>query len=105
MRCSTATFLVLIAACSAPPQPTTLTLAQLQATEVPNIALPAPNLVTAGQPTAAQLAQLVQLGVQRIVCLRPATEPGTGWEEAKALAFGKAAGLAGLETKVAALLQ
>lgn len=80
--------MLLAAACSAPPQPATLTLAQLQAMQVPNVALPAPNLVTAGQPTEAQLAQLAQLGVTRVVCLRPATEPGTGWEEAKAKALG-----------------
>jgi uncharacterized protein (TIGR01244 family) len=76
-----------VAACSAP-KPVGPTLAQLQAMQLPNAALPAPNLITGGQPTAAQLAQLVQLGVRRVICLRSATEQGTGWEEEQAKALG-----------------
>lgn len=62
--------------------------AELQATKVGNLAMPAPGLLTAGQPTEEQLAQLAKLGVTKVVCLRPATENGTGWEEGKAAALG-----------------
>ncbi|MFN8825178.1 MAG: hypothetical protein ACK501_09435 [Planctomycetota bacterium] len=62
--------------------------AELQATKVNNLAMPMAGVLTAGQPTEEQLAQLAKLGVTRIVCLRPASEAGTGWEEAKAGALG-----------------
>ncbi len=62
--------------------------AELQATKVGNLAMPAPGLLTGGQPTEEQLAQLAKLGVTKVVCLRPATEAGTGWEEGKAAALG-----------------
>lgn len=62
--------------------------AELQATKVGNLAMPAPGLLTGGQPTEEQLAQLAKLGVTKVVCLRPATENGTGWEEGKAAALG-----------------
>jgi uncharacterized protein (TIGR01244 family) len=78
-----------LAACSdAAPAPVPPMLAQLQATGTPNVATPRPGLVTAGQPTPQQLEQLAQLGVKRVICLRPATEPGTGWEEQKCNALG-----------------
>jgi len=64
------------------------TLAQLQATEVKNLAMPQPGLVTSGQPTEAQFEQLAKLGVKRVIQLRVVNEPGTGWEEAKAKALG-----------------
>ena len=84
--CLTLTF----AACGSPTASTatTPTLAQLQATQVRNLAMPQPNLVTSGQPTEAQLEQLAQLGVRRVIQLRTSTESGTGWEEAKAKALG-----------------
>jgi uncharacterized protein (TIGR01244 family) len=66
----------------------TLDLAQLQATQVKNIAMPAPGLVTAGQATEAQLEQLAKLGIKQVICLRAADEAGTGWEEAKAKQLG-----------------
>lgn len=62
--------------------------ADLQATKVGNLAMPMPGVLTAGQPTEEQMAQLAKLGVTRVVCLRPASEAGTGWEEAKAGALG-----------------
>lgn len=62
--------------------------AELQATKVGNLAMPMAGVLTAGQPTEEQMAQLAKLGVTRVVCLRPATEAGTGWEEAKAGALG-----------------
>lgn len=92
--------LALFAACNSPstapapvatPETATTaapTLAQLQATGVKNLAVPQPGLVTAGQPTEAQLEQMAALGVKRVVCLRVVNEPGTGWEEQKAKALG-----------------
>lgn len=65
-----------------------LDLAQLQATQVKNIAMPAPGLVTAGQATEAQMEQLAKLGIKQVICLRAADEQGTGWEEAKAKELG-----------------
>lgn len=62
--------------------------ADLQATKLNNLAMPMPGVLTAGQPTEEQMAQLAKLGVTRVVCLRPASEAGTGWEEAKAGALG-----------------
>jgi len=65
-----------------------LDLAQLQATQVKNIAMPAPGLVTAGQATEAQFEQLAKLGIKQVICLRAADEQGSGWEEAKAKELG-----------------
>jgi protein tyrosine phosphatase (PTP) superfamily phosphohydrolase (DUF442 family) len=76
-----------LAGCSAP-KPTGPTLAELQATQLQDVATPAPNLISSGQPTEAQLRQLAKLGVRRFVSLRPATEPGAGWEEDRAPALG-----------------
>lgn len=45
---------------------------------------PAPNLMCSGQPTPEQFPRLAAAGVRRIVCLRKATESGTGWEERQA---------------------
>lgn len=53
-----------------------------------NFAAPAPGLYTSGQPTEAQLTQLAALGVTHVINLKPATEKGTGWEEAKAKELG-----------------
>lgn len=76
-----------LAACSGT-TPRVVALDAARATGVGQLAAPAPNLVTAGQPTREQLAALAQLGIARVVCLRPATEPGTGWEEAAAKELG-----------------
>ena len=62
--------------------------ADLAALKVRNLATPAPGLLTSGQPDVVQFEQLARLGVDRIVCLRPADEPGTGWEEEKAKELG-----------------
>lgn len=75
-------------AASKPPAAAPSLSAELQATKVGNLAMPAPGLLTGGQPTEEQLAQLAKLGVTKVVCLRPATEAGTGWEEGKAAALG-----------------
>lgn len=87
MRTSSATVLsVLLAACGATPAPTAPTdPAQLG---ISNFAAPAPGLYTSGQPTAAQLEQLAVLGVRHVINLKPASEKGTGWEEAEAKALG-----------------
>jgi uncharacterized protein (TIGR01244 family) len=99
MRNSIASFAVAVlcftACCSQPSTPAPAaptasgpTLAALQETQVKNLALPQPGLVTAGQPTEAQFEQLAKLGVKRVIQLRVANEPGSGWEEAKAKALG-----------------
>lgn len=77
-----------LAACSAPTANAGPKLAELQALEVKNLAMPMPNLVTSGQPTEAQFALLAKAGVQRVIQLRVVNEPGTGWEEAKAKELG-----------------
>ncbi|MBM4063139.1 MAG: hypothetical protein FJ265_18890 [Planctomycetes bacterium] len=88
-------FALLYAACGAPPAssapkqpPADLTLAGLQPLQLKNLALPAPGLITSGQPTEAQFEALVQRGVRHVIQLRVVNEPGTGWEEAKAKALG-----------------
>jgi uncharacterized protein (TIGR01244 family) len=86
--------LLLGSACSAPETPTLSTkpplmlTPDLEGTQIKGLAMPKPGLLTAGQPTEAQFERLAQLGVKRVINLRPATEPGTGWEEAKAKALG-----------------
>lgn len=88
MRLRHLPFVVLaFTACNSSAPPKTLT-PELQATGVANLAMPQPGVLTAGQPTEEQLAQLAALGVKKVVCLRAPTEKGTGWEEAKAAALG-----------------
>jgi uncharacterized protein (TIGR01244 family) len=53
-----------------------------------NEARPAPGLITSGQPTEAQFAALPAAGVATVIHLRPTTEKGTGWEEARAKELG-----------------
>jgi uncharacterized protein (TIGR01244 family) len=43
-----------------------------------------PGLVSSGQISQAQLARLPELGYRTVICLRSATEEGSGWEEAQA---------------------
>lgn len=45
---------------------------------------PDAHLMCSGQPTPEQFPKLAAAGVRRIVCLRKATESGTGWEEKQA---------------------
>ena len=90
----TALTLLFVAACSAPETPALSTkpplvlTPDLEATQIKGLAMPRKGLLTAGQPTEAQFDQLAKLGVKRVINLRPATEPGTGWEEAKAQSLG-----------------
>lgn len=51
------------------------------ATQLPNGALPLPDVATAGQLQAAHVAQLASAGVRMILDLRPAAEPH-GFDEA-----------------------
>lgn len=96
MRFVTAASLSLLAACSQPqpaPAPTpTPTIGSLAAPALGlmNEARPAPGLITSGQPSEAQFAALPAGGVATVIHLRPATEDGTGWEEAKAKDLGVA---------------
>ncbi|MCU0865767.1 MAG: sulfur transferase domain-containing protein [Planctomycetes bacterium] len=83
-----------LAACSAPETPELSTkpplvlTPDLEGTQIKGLAMPRQGLLTAGQPTEAQFEQLGKLGVKRVICLRPDTEPGTGWEEVKAKQLG-----------------
>lgn len=47
-----------------------------------NVARPRPGLLTSAQPSQAQVDQLRSLGYENFISLRPAAEPGAGWEEA-----------------------
>lgn len=50
--------------------------------EVRNARMPMPGIVTAGQPNEAQVAALLDSGVEHLISLRPVSEDGAGWEEA-----------------------
>lgn len=99
MRTVVAALLFLLAACSQPepapapavPAPVAPAASPTPATlGLPNEARPAPGLITSGQPTEAQFAALARAGVTTVIHLRPASEKGTGWEEAKAKDVGLA---------------
>lgn len=55
---------------------------------IPDAVLVQPALVSSGQYDESQLAKLPELGYHTVIQLRPATEKGAGWEEAKAEALG-----------------
>ncbi|MBM3974515.1 MAG: hypothetical protein FJ301_10500 [Planctomycetes bacterium] len=91
MRPLVVTSLLLVAACSQPqPAPSPAPNGSLvpPTLGLRNEARPAPGLITSGQPTEAQFAALPTGGVATVIHLRPATEDGTGWEEAKAKELG-----------------
>lgn len=97
MRHLAAASLLLLAGCSQPaPAPTATAQAPAigslftPALGLLNEARPAPGLITSGQPTEAQFAALPAAGVATVIHLRPTTEKGTGWEEAKAKDLGLA---------------
>jgi uncharacterized protein (TIGR01244 family) len=60
----------------------------VRAIDIPYTGTPMPGIVTAGQPSEAQLAQLAELGVRNVINLRAAGEDGTGWEAQKAQELG-----------------
>lgn len=87
MRSLTAAFLsAVLAACGSSPAPSAST--DPTCLGVTNLAMPLPGLYSSGQPTEQQFAQFAAVGIKHVVCLRPATESGTGWEEAKAKELG-----------------
>lgn len=47
-----------------------------------------PQVVASGQYDETQFSKLPALGYRTVIQLRPATEEGTGWEEAKAKELG-----------------
>lgn len=55
---------------------------------LPKLHQPSPKLWVAGQPSAEQLAEAKQAGVQRIINLRPAAEDPSRDEAAEAAALG-----------------
>jgi uncharacterized protein (TIGR01244 family) len=55
---------------------------------IPGAVLVEPELVSSGQYDESQFAKLPELGYHTVIQLRPATEKGTGWEEAKAQELG-----------------
>jgi protein tyrosine phosphatase (PTP) superfamily phosphohydrolase (DUF442 family) len=69
---------LLCAACAAPTAPSTIR----------NFRMPLPNIDSGGQPTEAQFEALPAAGYTRVIHTRPASESGTGWEEARAAAIG-----------------
>jgi uncharacterized protein (TIGR01244 family) len=94
MRSLAAASLLLIAGCRQPePAPATAQAPAIGSLFAPalgllNEARPEPGLITSGQPTEAQFAALPAAGVTTVIHLRPTTEKGTGWEEAKARDLG-----------------
>ena len=55
---------------------------------VRNARMPVNGLITAGQPTQEQIDALRAAGIEHFVSLRPTTEDGAGWEEARASSEG-----------------
>ena len=55
---------------------------------IKNAVLVEPRLISSGQFTPEQLARLPELGYRDVIQLRPATEEGSGWEEARARELG-----------------
>jgi len=76
-----------LAACTseAPPRPNDQAVLALG---IKGAVLVEPQLVSSGQFDQAQFAKLPELGYRTVIQLRPATEEGTGWEEAKAKELG-----------------
>lgn len=55
---------------------------------IPNSSTAVAGVHCSGQPDAEQFAAVASTGVSDVISLRPATENGTGWEEAAASAAG-----------------
>jgi uncharacterized protein (TIGR01244 family) len=58
------------------------TLASATSAGLRNARQPMDHMVTGGQPSEVQVAQLVDAGFDRFISLRPTSEDGAGWEEA-----------------------
>jgi protein tyrosine phosphatase (PTP) superfamily phosphohydrolase (DUF442 family) len=79
--------LAALAACSSESGPLTKDQAVLTL-GLTNGVLVEPGLVSAGQPSEAQMGRLPEVGYDTVISLRSATEKGSGWEEAKAAELG-----------------
>lgn len=55
---------------------------------IPNAKQVEEHLYSSGKLSPEQLAALPAAGIGRVVCLQPASESGTGWEEAQAPELG-----------------
>lgn len=79
-----------LAACSTPPtQEAAPNPGAFLALGIASAAVaPLADTFCSGQATPEQFAQLSSVGILRVISLRPATETGTGWEEAKAKELG-----------------
>ena len=73
---------------AAAPQPAARTAAPDPATLVRNGAMPAPGILTGGQPTDEQLEALRDAGYQTVINLRQPDERGTRGEAEKVAALG-----------------
>lgn len=79
--------LVLLVACDSPRGPRAVERGVLDL-GIPSAVVIEPELAASGQYDEAQFAKLPELGYLTVIQLRPATEKGTGWEEAKAKELG-----------------
>jgi len=78
-------------ACSTPSATRAETRAELEAVaelDIPYASVPVPGLLCAGQIDEAQFDALVRAGYRSFVNLRLSSEPGTGWEGARAGSLG-----------------
>lgn len=73
----------------APPGSPAALAAELQGLDIPHLALTDDMVIMkSGQVDEEQLTAMPRFGNTLVVCLRPATEGGTGWEEAVAKRHG-----------------
>lgn len=94
LRSVTVAAALAFAACSSPVTEEEAAKGGGAATQTPaelgirNFSEPLPNVLCSGQPTKEQFDALAAAGVQRVLHLRRKSEPGTGWEEARAAKAG-----------------
>ncbi len=74
-----------LAACRSAPEVDRPAIDRLALT---NAHVVSPTLVSSGQVDQGQFAVLPASGIRQVVCLRPTSEDGTGWEEADAARLG-----------------
>ncbi|MDT8369772.1 MAG: hypothetical protein RQ745_11230 [Longimicrobiales bacterium] len=77
--------LLLLAACTAAPADPVAEATELG---VPRVAAPLPGVITAAQPSQAQVDELRSRGYRNFISLRLPTESGAGWEETHLPAAG-----------------
>ncbi|MBI5851534.1 MAG: hypothetical protein HZB39_11010 [Planctomycetes bacterium] len=84
----TALLAVLLAAgCGAGPAPSTVPK-PFAGLGIAHSSSPMPGIHCSGQPSTDQFDGLPAAGIDRVICLRPPGEEGTGWEEERAKALG-----------------